>query len=225
MALARASRSTLRRSEVTVNSMFNEVPTKHKFSTPSLANVTRDDNFSYLSGIRKANYASFFSRGISVVPHYQSPVAERIIDESDAECEETRYPGLEATRPSEKPRVVVLGTGWAACRFLKGLDTKIYDVVCISPRNHMVFTPLLASTCVGTLEFRSVAEPVSRIQSALASNPGSYFYLATCNGVDTDKHEVSEFSFPLSFRKKNVQCSLAREIIYWKREVKRSSVM
>lgn len=27
----------------------------------------------------------------------------------------------------------------------------------ISNRNHMVFTPLLASTCVGTLEGRSVA--------------------------------------------------------------------
>ncbi|GMN50886.1 hypothetical protein TIFTF001_020048 [Ficus carica] len=190
MALARISRSSLRRSEGTFKSTLNEGSTRHKFSTPSLANVTGDGNFSYLSSIRKATHTSFFSRGISVAPHYQSPAVERIVEDSDAEREETRYPGLEATRPSEKPRVVVLGTGWAACRFLKGLDTKVYDVVCISPRNHMVFTPLLASTCVGTLEFRSVAEPVSRIQSALASNPNSYFYLATCSGVDTDKHEV-----------------------------------
>ncbi|CAM8889374.1 unnamed protein product [Rhodiola kirilowii] len=54
----------------------------------------------------------------------------------------------------------------------------------------MVFTPLLASTCVGTLEFRSVAEPVSRIQSALARDPGSYFFLASCTGIDPYKHEV-----------------------------------
>ncbi|GFQ06355.1 internal alternative NAD(P)H-ubiquinone oxidoreductase a2 mitochondrial [Phtheirospermum japonicum] len=81
--------------------------------------------------------------------------------------------GHEARR--EAP-VVVLGSGWAACRFLKGLDTRLYDVVCISPRNHMVFTPLLASTCVGTLEFRSVAEPVSQIQEALAKDPNSYFF-------------------------------------------------
>jgi len=54
----------------------------------------------------------------------------------------------------------------------------------------MVFTPLLASTCVGTLEFRSVVEPVSRIQSALATLPGSYFFLASCTGVDTRAHEV-----------------------------------
>lgn len=54
----------------------------------------------------------------------------------------------------------------------------------------MVFTPLLASTCVGTLEFRSVTEPVGRIQSALATEPNSYFYLASCTSIDTNKHEV-----------------------------------
>ena len=86
--------------------------------------------------------------------------------------------------------MVVLGTGWASCRFLKDVDTSVDDVVCVSPRNHMVFTPLLASTCVGTLEFRSVAEPVSRIQPALATRPGSYFFLANCTGIDMKKHEV-----------------------------------
>nr|GFC83106.1 internal alternative NAD(P)H-ubiquinone oxidoreductase A1, mitochondrial-like [Tanacetum cinerariifolium] len=112
-------------------------------------------------------------------------------DFSDSKTDKSRYASLEATKPGDKPRVVILGTGWAACRFLKGLDTTIYDVVCISPRNHMVFTPLLASTCVGTLEFRSVAEPVGRVQSALASDPNSYFYLASCTSIDTNKHEVS----------------------------------
>ncbi|EXB94111.1 putative NADH dehydrogenase [Morus notabilis] len=100
------------------------------------------------------------------------------------------HAGLGPTKPGEKPRVVVLGSGWAGCRLLKGLDTKTYDVVCVSPRNHMVFTPLLASTCVGTLEFRSVAEPIGRIQPAISREPGSYFFLAKCTGLDADKHEV-----------------------------------
>ncbi len=39
----------------------------------------------------------------------------------------------------------------------------------ISPRNHMVFTPLLASSCVGTVESRSVAVPIIDIQKALRS--------------------------------------------------------
>lgn len=54
----------------------------------------------------------------------------------------------------------------------------------------MVFTPLLASTCVGTLEFRSVAEPIARIQPAISKEPGSYFFLANCTGVDPDQHLV-----------------------------------
>ncbi|XP_078435131.1 internal alternative NAD(P)H-ubiquinone oxidoreductase A1, mitochondrial-like [Wolffia australiana] len=99
--------------------------------------------------------------------------------------------GLPPTTPGkEKPRLVVLGTGWAGCRLMKGIDTSLYDVVCISPRNHMVFTPLLASTCVGTLEFRSVAEPVGRIQPSISTAPGSYFYLARCKSIDSDNHTV-----------------------------------
>ncbi|KAL2898629.1 Internal alternative NAD(P)H-ubiquinone oxidoreductase A1 mitochondrial [Bienertia sinuspersici] len=102
----------------------------------------------------------------------------------------TTYAGLEPTRPDEKPRVVVLGSGWAGCRLIKEIDTKIYDIVCVSPRNHMVFTPLLASTCVGTLEFRSVAEPIGRIQPAISTEPGSYYFLANCSSVDTKDHVV-----------------------------------
>ncbi|XP_074295017.1 internal alternative NAD(P)H-ubiquinone oxidoreductase A2, mitochondrial-like [Silene latifolia] len=98
--------------------------------------------------------------------------------------------GLGPTRSNEKPRLVVLGSGWAGCRLIKDIDTKVYDVVCVSPRNHMVFTPLLASTCVGTLEFRSVAEPIGRIQPAFSKEPGSYFFLANCSKVDTHDHVV-----------------------------------
>ncbi|XP_057869626.2 internal alternative NAD(P)H-ubiquinone oxidoreductase A1, mitochondrial [Cryptomeria japonica] len=98
--------------------------------------------------------------------------------------------GLGPTKAGEKARVVVLGTGWAGSRVIKGLDTKLYDVVCVSPRNHMVFTPLLASTCVGTLEFRSVAEPISRIQPELSRSPNSYFLLAHCHDINPDSHEI-----------------------------------
>ncbi|KAG1338022.1 internal alternative NAD(P)H-ubiquinone oxidoreductase A2, mitochondrial [Cocos nucifera] len=101
------------------------------------------------------------------------------------------FSGLGSTEAGkDKPRLVVLGTGWAGCRLMKGIDTKLYDVVCISPRNHMVFTPLLASTCVGTLEFRSVAEPVGRIQPSISSAPGSYFFLARCAAIDPDSHTL-----------------------------------
>uniref|UniRef100_A0A7N0VND7 NADH:ubiquinone reductase (non-electrogenic) n=1 Tax=Kalanchoe fedtschenkoi TaxID=63787 RepID=A0A7N0VND7_KALFE len=176
MALRRIARSGWRGASCGLTSFHNgALSEKHVLSHYMCANVNR---------------MSVRSRGVSVTPTQPSPSARLALEESDSECENSVTRGLEVTRPGEKPRVVVLGTGWAACRFLKGLDTKMYDVVCVSPRNHMVFTPLLASTCVGTLEFRSVAEPVSRIQSALARDPGSYFFLASCTGIDTIKHEV-----------------------------------
>ncbi|XP_010510422.1 PREDICTED: internal alternative NAD(P)H-ubiquinone oxidoreductase A2, mitochondrial isoform X2 [Camelina sativa] len=113
----------------------------------------------------------------------QSPASSNGVDRS-------QYEGLRPTKEGEKPRVVVLGSGWAGCRLMKGIDTNLYDVVCVSPRNHMVFTPLLASTCVGTLEFRSVAEPITSIQPAISREPGSYFFLANCSRLDADAHEV-----------------------------------
>ncbi|MED6145155.1 Internal alternative NAD(P)H-ubiquinone oxidoreductase A1, mitochondrial [Stylosanthes scabra] len=205
MALARIARANLRRSGSAFGNYASEMDLlcegrsyTSKFSSKSPyyhVNSKAGGNLSYIPYIKEQNLMNLFSlRGISGTPYYQHPSAntERAPEESELEVEqdEPKYAGLEATKLGEKPRVVVLGTGWAACRFLKGLDTRIYDVVCISPRNHMVFTPLLASTCVGTLEFRSVAEPVSRIQKALSKDPNSYFFLASCTGIDTNKHEV-----------------------------------
>lgn len=160
-----------------------------------IGNASPNRHLEYPQGLGGTARSSFGSRGIRVSPSYDFPLAETVIENSDSEEDDPNIAGLEPTKPNEKPRVVVLGTGWAGCRFLKGLDTELYDIVCISPRNHMVFTPLLASTCVGTLEFRSVTEPVSRIQSALAGSPNSYFYLASCTRIDTDKHEVSSHLF------------------------------
>lgn len=199
MALVRAARSSLRRSGGAVGIYASE---RNKFCegisslshpAPISENAVAGFNSSYIPSILRINEISLGKRGVKFTPQYQFSHAQaQVVEDSDSEHESSKYPSLEATKPGEKPRVVVLGSGWAACRFLKGLDTKLYDVVCISPRNHMVFTPLLASTCVGTLEFRSVAEPVSQIQKALAKDPNSYFFLASCSGVDTHKHEVSD---------------------------------
>ncbi len=53
-----------------------------------------------------------------------------------------------------RERVVVLGVGWGGFRVAKDLDKTKFDVSIVSPRNHFLFTPLLPSTTVGTLEFR-----------------------------------------------------------------------
>ncbi|KAL8467935.1 hypothetical protein ACS0TY_031256 [Phlomoides rotata] len=199
MALARIARNGYQRSGgavgnyAKVTDVLCDRASSDKCHSPLSGNFT-----SFHESVTPCVHSPFFSsistnfgsRGMRTTSQLEFANAQRVVEESDSENEGLRYPTLEATKPGQKPRVVVLGSGWAACRFLKGLDTRVYDAVCISPRNHMVFTPLLASTCVGTLEFRSVAEPVTQIQAALAKDPNSYFFLASCTDIDMDKHEV-----------------------------------
>ena len=65
---------------------------------------------------------------------------------------------------SQKEHIIVLGTGWGAASFLKSIDCNKYDVTVISPRNYFVFTPMLAGASVGTVEFRSITEPVREVR-------------------------------------------------------------
>lgn len=51
-------------------------------------------------------------------------------------------------------------------------------------RNYFVFTPLLASTCTGTLEFRCITEPIRRI------HPDIKYYEGTCEAVDFEGRSV-----------------------------------
>lgn len=50
---------------------------------------------------------------------------------------------------------------------MRDIDPAKWDITVVSPRNHMVFTPLLASTCVGTVETRSVTLPIVDVQPAI----------------------------------------------------------
>jgi NADH dehydrogenase FAD-containing subunit len=77
-----------------------------------------------------------------------------------------------------RPRIVILGSGWAGFTLARRLDKSIYDVRVISPANHFLFTPLLPSTAVGTLEFRAIQEPVRTIRGL------DRFYHAKATKID-----------------------------------------
>lgn len=79
-----------------------------------------------------------------------------------------------------KERMVILGSGWGGFRLARDLDKKKYDVTIISPRNHFLFTPLLPSTTVGSLEFRCVQEPVRTIK-------GVHYIQAAARNMDFEK--------------------------------------
>lgn len=89
----------------------------------------------------------------------------------------------------KKPRVVVVGSGWGGARFLRDINPELVEITVLSQRNHMLFTPLLPQTTTGTLEFRSICEPLVNIQPALRSDPHK-FYRTMVFDVDFENKEV-----------------------------------
>jgi len=80
------------------------------------------------------------------------------------------------------------GTGWGSVSLLKGLDTENYNVVVISPRNYFLFTPLLPSCTTGTIEHRSIMEP---IRNFLRHKKASVkYYEADATKIDYEKKVV-----------------------------------
>ena len=85
-------------------------------------------------------------------------------------------------------KVVVLGGGFAAFRFVRELGRiPGLDVTMVAPRNHFLFTPLLPSTTVGTLEFRSILQP-------LRTQRNASFRLLEARTVDRARRVVSGVS-------------------------------
>lgn len=82
------------------------------------------------------------------------PIAETLVDDDD--CAENQ-------RAKHKPKLVILGSGWGSVSLLKTLNPEDYHVTVLSPVNYFLFTPMLPSATVGTLELRSLVEPVRRI--------------------------------------------------------------
>lgn len=80
--------------------------------------------------------------------------------------------------------IIVLGSGFAAFSFLKKLNKSLFNTTVISKRNHFLFTPLLPQTTVGTIEFRSIIEPVRNLQKIC-------FVQAECKIIDIDNRSIT----------------------------------
>ncbi|KAG6508641.1 hypothetical protein ZIOFF_034021 [Zingiber officinale] len=94
----------------------------------------------------------------------------------------------ELSQVPPKKKVLVLGTGWAGTTFLRNVDSSMYDVQVISPRNYFAFTPLLPSVTCGTVEPRSIVEPIRRI---IKRKGGEIkFWEAECLKIDPEKKQV-----------------------------------
>ena len=64
------------------------------------------------------------------------------------------------------------------------LDATLYDVTVVSPRNYFLFTPMLAASAVGTVDFRSITEPIRNV------NPLVNYLEAQAMSIDKDNKIV-----------------------------------
>ncbi|KAJ6597216.1 pyridine nucleotide-disulfide oxidoreductase-domain-containing protein [Mycena vulgaris] len=66
-----------------------------------------------------------------------------------------------------KPRLVIVGGGWGAMATLKSLYSGDYHVTVVSSETFTTFTPLLPSAAVGTVQVRSLIEPIRKVIARL----------------------------------------------------------
>ncbi|KAG7092740.1 hypothetical protein E1B28_009068 [Marasmius oreades] len=86
------------------------------------------------------------------------PVVKVQVDDEDDE---------EMKRLAEKPRLVIIGGGWGAMGVLQTLYPGHYHVTVVSAETFTTFTPLLPSAAVGTVQVRSLIEPLRKIVARL----------------------------------------------------------
>ncbi|KAK3940141.1 hypothetical protein QBC46DRAFT_130060 [Diplogelasinospora grovesii] len=109
------------------------------------------------------------------------PILEVYLDDDDSE---------EMRRQKNKPKLVILGGGWGSVALLKELNPDDYHVTVVSPTNYFLFTPMLPSATVGTLELKSLVEPIRRIVRRVRG----HFVRASAEDVDFSSRlvEVSQ---------------------------------
>ncbi|KZP21177.1 nucleotide-binding domain-containing protein [Athelia psychrophila] len=86
------------------------------------------------------------------------PIVRVAIDDDDSE---------ENKQIAEKPRLVIVGGGWGAVGILQTLNPGDYHVTVVSTDTFTTFTPLLPSAAVGTVQIRSLIEPLRKVIARL----------------------------------------------------------
>ncbi|KAK0196741.1 hypothetical protein F5146DRAFT_1012772 [Armillaria mellea] len=86
------------------------------------------------------------------------PIVSLQVDDEDDE---------EHKKLAEKPKLVIVGGGWGAMGVLQKLYPGDYNITVVSSETFTTFTPLLPSAAVGTVQVRSLVEPIRKIIARL----------------------------------------------------------
>ncbi|HVS91601.1 MAG TPA: NAD(P)/FAD-dependent oxidoreductase [Mucilaginibacter sp.] len=89
---------------------------------------------------------------------------------------------------ARRPRVVIIGGGFAGINLAKKLKDKPVDVLLLDKHNYHTFQPLLYQVAMGYIEADSIAFPLRRI---FAKQKNFTFNLAEVQKIDPDKNRIS----------------------------------
>lgn len=120
------------------------------------------------------------------------------------------FPSTSAAASGEPEKIVILGSGWAALNALRKCAGPNKAIVVVSPRPHFLYTPLLASSAVGTITLRSACEPLrALVEDAARQATSATFVRADAREIDlrnktviaTTGSEASGMELELSYDK------------------------
>jgi len=105
------------------------------------------------------------------------------------------------TKPlsTSRPRVVIVGGGFAGINAAKGLAKLPVDVTVIDRRNHYIFQPLLYQVALAVLSPADIAQPIRTI---LRKHPNTQVLMDEVVAIDVPAHKVSlasGFSLPYDY--------------------------
>src|SRR6266536_2512780 len=86
-----------------------------------------------------------------------------------------------------RPRVVIIGAGFAGLSAAKALHSAPFDVTVIDQHNYHLFQPLLYQVATAGLSPADIASPIRAI---LANAPNINVMLGKVSGVDPGRREI-----------------------------------
>ncbi|MBW3544537.1 MAG: NAD(P)/FAD-dependent oxidoreductase [Bacteroidetes bacterium] len=89
---------------------------------------------------------------------------------------------------TDKPRVVVIGGGFAGLKIMKELDTRYYQVVVLDRHNYHTFQPLLYQVATAGLEPGSIAGP---LRHYIENNEDVFFRMARVSAINPERKSVT----------------------------------
>jgi len=89
--------------------------------------------------------------------------------------------------PNRKPRVVVIGGGFAGIQFVRQLDKRNFDVLLIDKVNHHQFQPLFYQVATSQIEPASISFPLRNI---FHGNMSVQIRLTVVDRIDTEQKKV-----------------------------------